>query len=233
MINIRKSADRGAVQFSWLDTKHTFSFGHYHDPNFMGFGPLRVINEDIVNAGAGFPTHAHDNMEIVTYILSGALEHKDSMGNGGVIRPGDLQRMSAGSGIKHSEYNHSATQACHLLQIWFLPAERNITPGYEQKSFDVKGRNGKLQLLASQNARENSLTINQDVDIYTALMGSNDNITHPMKEGRLGWLQVAKGPVTLNGQVLESGDGAAISGEKEIKLSGAKDAEIIFFDMVK
>jgi quercetin 2,3-dioxygenase len=233
MINIRKSADRGHVKFDWLDTQHTFSFGHYHDPNHMGFGPLRVINEDVVRAGAGFPKHPHDNMEIVTYILEGALEHKDSMGNGGVIRPGDIQRMSAGTGVTHSEFNHSPSDPVHLLQIWFLPGEKNIKPGYEQKSFSTSDKKGKLKLIASHGAREDSVDINQDVDIYSALLSANDNVVHEMREGRLGWVQVAKGSVEINGQKLEAGDGAAITDEKQIRLSGADNAEIVFFDMVK
>jgi quercetin 2,3-dioxygenase len=233
MITIRKSADRGHVTFDWLDTRHTFSFGHYYDASHMGFGPLRVINEDIVRGGAGFPKHPHDNMEIVTYIMSGALEHKDSMGNGGVIRPGDIQRMSAGSGVTHSEFNHSATDPVHLLQIWFLPGKRDIKPGYEQKSFGADEKKGRLKLLSSRGALDGSVDIHQDVDIYSALLSTNDNVLHPMREGRLGWLQVARGSLELNGQRLEAGDGAAISGEKEIHLTQAKGAEIAFFDMVK
>ncbi len=231
MIKIRKSADRGTNEFSWLKAKHSFSFGQYYDPAYMGFGPLRVINEDVVAGGGGFPTHAHDNMEIVTYILSGALEHKDSMGNGGVIRPGDVQRMSAGSGVKHSEFNASASEPCHLLQIWFLPAKQNIAPGYEQKSFGRNIKPGQMNLLVSQGARDGSLNINQDIDIYVARLGQNDNIVQPIKENRLSWLQVAKGSITLNGQTLRQGDGAALTGEKEIKLGNAKDAEIVLFDM--
>ncbi len=233
MITIRKSADRGKNKIDWLDSFHTFSFGHYHDRNHMGFGPLRVINEDFVKGGAGFPTHPHDNMEIVTYILEGALEHRDSMGNGGVIKPGDIQRMSAGSGVTHSEFNHSKDETCHLLQIWFLPGARDIKPGYEQKSFSAADKKGKLKLLASRGAREDSVDIHQDVDIYSALLNANDNITHTMKEGRLGWLQVAKGSLEINGRKLEAGDGVAIADEKQIELSGAKDAEIVLFDMVK
>jgi quercetin 2,3-dioxygenase len=233
MIQIRKSAERGTNKFDWLDSWHTFSFGRYIDRNFMGFGLLRVINEDIIKGGGGFPTHPHDNMEIVTYILSGALEHRDSMGNGGVIRPGDIQRMSAGSGVTHSEFNHSKTEDCHLLQIWFLPGEKNIEPGYEQKSFAAADKRGKLKLIASHGAREDSVDINQDIDIYSALLSANDNITHQIKDGRIAWLQVAKGSVEINGQKLEAGDGASVIDEKQIKLSGAQDAEIILFDMVK
>lgn len=231
MIKIRKAAERGTNEYSWLKAKHSFSFGHYYDAAHMGFGPLRVINEDIVKGGGGFPTHAHDNMEIVTYILSGALEHKDSMGNGGVIRPGDIQRMSAGTGVKHSEFNHSATEDCHLLQIWFLPSERNITPSYEQKSFDPQGKQGRLQLLAAPGAPNGAVDIHQDVKIYVAKLNANDNITQTLEPGRMAWLQVAKGSLALNGQNLEAGDGAAIISESAINLGHAKDAEIVLFDM--
>ncbi len=233
MITLRKSAERGKNKFDWLDSFHTFSFSRYVDRNHMGFGPLRVINEDFVKGGGGFPTHPHDNMEIVTYILSGALEHRDSMGNGGVIRPGDIQRMSAGSGVTHSEFNHSKDETCHLLQIWFLPGEHDIKPGYEQKSFAPAEKQGRLKLLASRGARDGSVDINQDIDIYSALLNVNDNVVHTMQDGRLGWLQVARGSLEINGQTLQAGDGAAITGEKEIRLSAAKDAEIVFFDMVK
>ncbi|MCC7305860.1 MAG: pirin family protein [Alphaproteobacteria bacterium] len=231
MITIRKSADRGHIEHSWLDTYHTFSFGRYYDRNHMGFGPLRVINEDRVLGGKGFDTHPHDNMEIVTYVLEGALAHKDSMGNGSTIRPGDVQRMSAGTGVTHSEYNPSETDPVHLLQIWFLPEKENIPPGYAQKGFAPEGKQGRLQLLVSREGRDGSLSINQDIDMYAAVLGGNDTIAHALKPGRLGWLQVAKGSLDINGQALAAGDGAAIRDEAEITLSGAKEAEIVLFDM--
>lgn len=232
MITIRKSGERGQSRYSWLEARHSFSFGQYYDQKHMGFGPLRVINQDIVKGGAGFPMHAHDNMEIVTYILSGALEHKDSMGNTGVIKAGDLQRMSAGTGVKHSEYNHSATEECHLLQIWFLPEHQGIEPGYQQQSFNNQNKKNRLNLMVSREGRGGSLRINQDIDIYSALLEAQDQVAHIFADKRLGWIQVARGSLEVNGVALEAGDGAAISGEKEIVLSSARDAEILLFDMV-
>lgn len=231
MISIRKAAERGRNQFSWLDSWHSFSFGGYYDPAHMGFGPLRVINEDIAKGGGGFPTHPHDNMEIVTYILNGALEHKDSMGNGSVIRRGDIQRMSAGTGVTHSEFNESATEPCHLLQIWFLPEKKDIKPGYEQKTFTEADKKGRLKLVASRGGREGSVSVNQDVDMYAGLLGNGEVIVHAFDNGRLGWLQVAKGSVNINGQPLSVGDGAAIRDEAEIVFDDANGAEIILFDM--
>lgn len=231
MITIRKSSDRGRARFSWLDARYTFSFGEYYDPAHMGFGPLRVINEDIVKGGGGFPTHGHDNMEIVTYILQGALEHKDSMGNGSVIKPGDIQRMSAGTGVKHSEFNQSATDPVHLLQIWFLPGARNIAPGYEQKNFPAQEKQGRFRLVASPDGRDGSVTVHQDVSMYAALLGANDNITQPIEKSRLAWVQIAKGSVTFNGHALNAGDGAAITDETALDFTNAKDTEIILFDM--
>ncbi|MEJ0062740.1 MAG: pirin family protein [Alphaproteobacteria bacterium] len=230
MIAIRKAEERGAANFDWLDTKHTFSFGQYYDPKFMGFGPLRVINDDRVAPAKGFGTHPHDNMEIVTYILEGALEHKDSMGTGSVILPGDVQRMSAGTGITHSEYNPSKTDPVHLLQIWFLPKKRGIQPSYEQKHFPSQDKRGKLVLVGSETGRNGSVVINQDVDMYAALIDKNEVITHALSSSRRAWVHVARGSVSLNGQVLKAGDGVAVADET-IRLENGRDAEIILFDI--
>lgn len=197
----------------------------------MGFGPLRVINEDRVVPGAGFGTHPHDNMEIVSYVLDGALEHKDSMGTGSVIRPGDIQRMSAGTGVTHSEYNHSKDDGVHFLQIWFVPEAEGVEPSYEQKSFDNDEKQGKLRLVMSRDGRDDTVNINQDVDMYVALLNGSDSVVHKPESGRIQWLQVAKGSVNLNGTALEAGDGAAIMKENSIQLDRAIDAEIIMFDM--
>lgn len=231
MIEIRKSEERGKANIGWLNSKHTFSFGQYFDVNHMGFGPLRVINEDHVEAGAGFGTHPHDNMEIVSYVLDGALEHQDSMGNGSTIKPGDIQRMSAGSGITHSEYNHSKDENVHFLQIWFVPEAENIEPSYEQKSFSEAEKKGKLKLVMSRDAREDSVKINQDIDMYVGVLNGSDEAILETKEDRIQWVQVARGSVNLNGHDLSQGDGAAIMKEDAIKLTGANDAEIIVFDM--
>lgn len=231
MIKIRRRDDRGHVDIGWLKSAHSFSFGHYYDPAHVNFGPLRVINEDHVIPGAGFATHPHDNMEIVTYVMDGALEHKDSMGNGSIIRPGDIQRMSAGTGLTHSEYNHSKEDKVHLLQIWFLPQKRDIKPDYEQKSFDRTGQKGKLSLVMSGTKKGKDLvSINQDIDIHVGLLdGQNASLTP--EAGRLQWVQVARGQIDLNGQTLKQGDGAAISGEEKITLENSRDAEILLFDM--
>ena len=231
MITIRKSADRGPTKFDWLDSLHTFSFGHYRDPKNMGFGPLRVINEDWVAPGGGFPTHPHDNMEILTYIMDGALEHKDSIGAGSVIRPGDVQRMSAGTGVTHSEFNHSKTESVHLLQIWIIPEKRGIKPSYEQKRFEDADKRGQLKLVASRDAREGSVTFHQDVDMYASLLNGADAVTHTLKSGRIAWVQVAKGELQLNGKTLKTGDGAAIKDESILNFTNANHAEIILFDM--
>jgi redox-sensitive bicupin YhaK (pirin superfamily) len=230
MITLRKSQERGQAQMDWLDSKHTFSFGHYYDPSHMGFGPLRVINEDKVKPGAGFGTHAHDNMEIVSYVLEGALEHKDSMGNGEIIRPGDIQRMSAGSGISHSEYNHSKTDPVHFLQIWFLPEKRDVTPSYEQKRISDEDKRGRLKLVMSRDGIDDSVKINQDVNMYVGLLNepSYDFKTSP---GRLQWVQIARGEVSVNGHHLTAGDGAAIHSQGGLSFKDAKNAEVIVFDM--
>ncbi len=228
---VRSASERGYANHDWLESRFSFSFAEYYDPNHMGFESLRVINEDIVQAGTGFGTHPHRDMEIVTYILEGSLEHKDSMGNGSIIKPGDIQRMSAGTGITHSEYNPSSDEPVHLLQIWFLPGEKGITPGYEQKYFSDTEKRGRLKLLVSKNARQDSISINQDVDIYAALIDGNESIEHELQAGRKAWLQVARGSLMLNSIQLNPGDGAACEGSI-IKLSKGKDAEVLLFDMV-
>jgi quercetin 2,3-dioxygenase len=231
MINIRRSKERGGGDFGWLNTKHTFSFDQYHDPRFMGFRSLRVINEDWVEGGHGFPMHPHRDMEIITYVLDGALEHKDSMGNGSTIRPGDGQRMSAGTGVRHSEANSSKTDPAHLLQIWILPDRRGHEPGYEQKAFPEAEKRGKLRLLASPDGKDGSVTIHQDARLYATLLKPGEEVTHELGERRYAWLQVAKGAVELSGKSLKQGDGAAISDEKSLKVTGTDDAEVLLFDL--
>ncbi len=231
MINIRRSEERGGADYGWLNTKYTFSFNTYDDPKFRGFRSLRVINEDYVAGGQGFPMHPHRDMEIITYILEGALEHKDSLGTGSVIRPGDGQRMSAGSGIRHSEANPSKTDTAHLLQIWILPDRKGIKPSYEQKSFPAEEKRGKLRLIASPDGKDGSVTIHQDARLYVTLLSPGATVKHSISPKRHAWLQVAKGSVELNGKPLEQGDGAAVSEEKELKLLGIADAEILVFDL--
>ena len=231
MISIRHAEDRGVANFGWLDSRHSFSFGHYYDPDHMGFGPLRVINEDKVLGGQGFDTHGHENMEIISYVLSGALEHKDSIGTGSVIRPGDVQRMSAGTGIRHSEFNHSETDPVHFLQIWILPERQGLEPDYEEKTFSQEERSGALRLLAAHDGRGGALTINQDVDLYGAVIARGETLTHTLRDGRKAWIQVARGSVTLNGEQLYPGDGAAVSDEPRLDLKATSDAEILLFDM--
>ena len=233
MITLRLSEERGHLDHGWLDTYHTFSFDQYHDPEHMGFRSLRVINEDRVAGGRGFPPHGHRDMEIVTYILEGALEHQDSMGNGSLIRPGEVQRMSAGTGVTHSERNPSPTERVHLLQIWIQPEARNLEPSYEQKMFAAEGRRGRLQLVASREARDGSVKIHQDAALYAAALGPKEAVTHRLAGGRHAWLQVARGAVTLNGVSLRAGDGAAASDERTLEIAGAGDgaAEILLFDL--
>lgn len=231
MIHVRKSADRGHFDFGWLDTHHTFSFGDYHDQRFMGFSALRVINEDTVAAGHGFPTHPHRDMEIITYILDGALEHKDSLGTGSVIRPGEVQRMTAGTGITHSEANPLKDQATRLLQIWILPKERNLKPSYEQTAFSTEERQGKLRLVGSPDGRDGSVTIHQDVNLYASLLKAGETVTLGLKPERFAWLQVAAGKVTLNGEVAAQGDGVAVAQESQISVTGVEDAEVLLFDL--
>ncbi|MGO9171373.1 MAG: pirin family protein [Rhodomicrobium sp.] len=229
MIEIRKSEDRGRTQTGWLDSRHSFSFGHYYDPAHMGFGPLRVVNEDRVAPGEGFPRHAHDNMEIISYVLEGALEHRDSLGTGSVIRAGDVQRMSAGTGIEHSEFNPSKTEPVHFLQIWIRPEAFGIQPGYEQKSFS-RWQDG-LNLVASRNGREGSVTVHQDADLYVARLRKAEQVSHPLGAGRIAWLQIARGACALGGHVLNAGDGAALKDEAAIAVLAGEDAEILLFDM--
>ena len=231
MIYVRKSSERGHLDHGWLDTYHTFSFDQYYDPRFMGFRSLRVINEDRVAAARGFPTHPHRDMEIITYILAGALAHRDSMGNGSTIRPGDVQRMSAGTGVRHSEANPSETEPVHLLQIWITPEARGIEPGYEQRRFADEEKRGRLRLVASRGGREGSVTIHQDADVYAALLEPSESATHELAAGRGAWLQVARGAVELNGQRLEQGDGAAVEDEKRLEIVGREAAEVLLFDL--
>jgi redox-sensitive bicupin YhaK (pirin superfamily) len=229
MITIRPAAERGRTEAGWLDSQHTFSFGSYFDPHNMGFRALRVINEDRVVPGAGFPTHGHRDMEIVTYVLDGAIAHKDSLGTGSVIRPGEVQRMTAGTGIRHSEFNHSPDKPLHFLQIWILPEKNGLPPGYEQKAFERKP--GELRLVGSRDGRNGSITVHQDVDIHAAVLRDGDAITFTPAPDRHVWVQVARGMVSLNGGTLRQGDGAAASGEPELKIVAETDAEIVLFDL--
>ncbi|HEY0837679.1 MAG TPA: pirin family protein [Azospirillum sp.] len=231
MITIRNRDERGAVDMGWLDSRHSFSFGHYHDPAHMGFRALRVINDDRVIPGAGFPTHGHADMEIVSYVLEGALEHKDSLGTGSVIRPGEVQRMSAGTGIRHSEYNASQEAPAHFLQIWILPERRGLAPGYEQKAFADTGKRGRLRLVGSRDGRDGSVTIHQDVDLHAALLDGEERADFALRPGRHAWVQVARGQVRLNGVVLKEGDGAAVSDEPTLTLDGGVGAEVLLFDL--
>ncbi len=228
---LRKSADRGRANFGWLDSHHTFSFGQYHDDAHMGFGPLRVINDDRVAPGGGFQPHGHADMEIISYVLDGGLAHKDSIGTGSVIRPGDVQRMSAGTGIRHSEFNASKADPVHFLQIWIIPEQRGLTPSYEQKSFSAEEKTGKLRLVGSRDGRDGSVTIHRDVDFYATLLGSGHAVTHELKAGRGAWVHVARGSARLNGTALTAGDGAAIEAAGTLTLDGANDAEVLLFDM--
>lgn len=231
MITIRRQEQRGVANFSWLDSRHTFSFGNYYDPQQMGFASLRVINEDKVIPAKGFGTHGHQDMEIISYVLSGELEHRDSMGNGSVIRPGDIQRMSAGTGVRHSEFNASKTNPVHFLQIWITPAEKGLEPSYEEKNFTSAANKGKLTLVGSQDGRDNSITIHQDVNLYLATLSSSDRLIHKINDNRGVWIQVTKGAVKLNDQLLQTGDGAAITDETEIAIAGNRDqSEILLFD---
>ena len=231
MISIRKSADRGHADHGWLDTRHTFSFGDYFDERFMGFRDLRVINEDRVRPGEGFPTHSHRDMEILSWVLEGELEHRDSLGTGSVIRPGELQRMSAGTGVRHSERNPSASNPVHFLQIWVLPERSGLAPGYEQKAFPETERRGRLRPLASPDGREGSITIHQDVRLSSGLWRGGETLDHFLDAGRAAWVQVTRGTLSVNGTTLEAGDGAAITDEKSLTMTGEKDAEALIFDL--
>jgi len=229
---IRHADDRGLANLGWLNSRHTFSFGHYYDPKFMGFGPLRVINEDRVKPGQGFGTHGHKNMEILTYVIEGALAHKDSMGTGSVIRPGDVQRMSAGTGIRHSEFNASKTEPVHFLQIWITPEKDGIQPSYEEKTFSPAEKQGELRLIGSR-MPDGSLKIHQDVDLYATRLSTAQSVTHSLGDGRKVWVQVVRGSVTLNETELRAGDGVALEGAQSIELTGRSDAEVLLFDMGK
>jgi hypothetical protein len=231
MIALRRSQDRGHANHGWLDSWHSFSFADYHDPAHMGFGPLRVINEDRVQPGMGFGTHGHRDMEIISYVLEGALEHKDSMGNGSVIRPGNVQRMSAGTGVRHSEYNPSASEGVHFLQIWIEPAERGVAPGYEEKHFDAASKRGRLRLIASPDGRDGSVTIHQDAFVYAALLDGAESAALAIAEGRRAYVHVARGEVSANGQRLAAGDALKVTGEREIRLDTGRESEVIVFDL--
>lgn len=230
MMQLRKAQDRGHANHGWLDSWHTFSFADYHDPEHVSFSALRVINEDLVIPGEGFPTHPHRDMEIITYVLEGALEHKDSLGTGSVIRPGEVQRMSAGTGIRHSEFNHSQSEPVHFLQIWILPNRQGVQPGYEQKRIDLNEVIGKLRLVASPDGRDGSVTIHQDARVYAARLNGNE-VTHTLAPGRRAWLQVARGVVKLNETTLHAGDGAAIENESALRLTADGSAEVLLFDL--
>ncbi|WP_354634671.1 pirin family protein [Planktothricoides raciborskii] len=231
MLTIRKSQERGHANRGWLDSYHTFSFASYYDPNFMGFGNLRVINEDRVQPKMGFPTHSHQDMEIVTYVIEGALEHKDSMGNSSVIRPGEVQRMSAGTGVSHSEYNHSDNELVHLLQIWILPEKKGLPASYEQKMYSPAEKIGQLRLVGSRDGRDGSVTIHQDVNLYASLLAAGDKIESEIKRDRLIWLQLIKGQITVNNQAISAGDAVAMVDELTIILSAESDAEFLLFDL--
>jgi redox-sensitive bicupin YhaK (pirin superfamily) len=231
MMSIRKADERGVADFGWLKSRHSFSFGQYHDPRHMGYGPLRVINDDHVAPGGGFGMHPHRDMEIITVVLDGALEHEDSLGTGSVIRPGDVQRMSAGTGIRHSEFNPSNDAPVHFLQIWIEPARTGLPPDYAQVHVADAERRGRLKLVASGDGRDGSLSLNQDADLYLARLAAGERVTHRPGAGRRVWLQVAGGAVTLNGQPLAAGDGVAIEAEAELAIEGVAEADLLLFDM--
>ena len=231
MVEIRRSQERGHFDRGWLNTYHTFSFDEYYDPRFVHFRSLRVLNDDRVAPGAGFPMHGHRDMEIVTYVLEGALQHRDNMGNGSAIRPGAVQRMSAGTGVLHSESNASADEPVHLLQIWILPEKKGLAPEYEQKTFPEAEKRARLRLVASQDGRDGSVTIHQDAAIYAAQLGAGERVTHELAPERHAWVQVARGRAQLNGETLQAGDGAAVSAESRIELTGADSAEVLLFDL--
>lgn len=231
MITLRRSAERGHADHGWLNSYHSFSFAGYQDTNHMGFGPLRVINEDRVAPGQGFGTHGHRDMEIISYVLQGALAHKDNMGNGSVLRPGYVQRMSAGKGVTHSEFNDSPDELVHFLQIWIEPNVTGISPGYEETQFDDNSKRGKLRLIASSDGRDGSVTIHQDAYVYASLLAGTDKVSHALAPGRNAYVHVVRGDVMVNGQGLTTGDAAKLSGETVVELAQAKDAEILLFDL--
>ena len=231
MLSVRPSAERLHTRIDWLDSRHTFSFGEHIDPRYMGFRALRVINEDRVAPGMGFGTHPHRDMEILSYMLDGALRHEDSMGTGSVINVGDVQRMTAGTGVLHSERNASDTKPAHFLQIWLHPERPRLRPGYEQRTFPLANRRGRLTLIASRDSREGSIGVHQNVDLFSALLASGLRVTHPLKPGRHAWVQVARGDVAVNGTLLHAGDGAAVSDETAVDLSASSDTELLLFDL--
>src|ERR1043166_5070461 len=231
MIIIRRSKERGHFDHGWLNTYHTFSFDQYYDPRYMGFRSLRVINEDFVAAGRGFSKHGHRDMEIGTYILDGALKHEDSMGNGSVIRPGDVQRMTAGTGVRHSEFNGSADEPVHLLQIWIIPNADNLQPSYEQKAFTVEERQNQLRLIASHDGRDSSVSMNQDVSLFASILDSGKSVEYPIDQKRYGWLQVARGTVEVNGEQANQGDGVVVVAESSLTIRAAEPAEVLLFDL--
>lgn len=231
MIRVRRASERGKTTTRWLDSNHTFSFNQYYDPEWSGFRELLVINEDFVAPAKGFGTHSHRDMEILSYVVTGELAHKDSTGTSEVIRPGEMQRMTAGTGVSHSEFNPSETEATHFLQIWIQPDRKGLQPGYEQRAFSDTGRRGKLRLIASPNGADDSVTIHQDVKLYDSSLGVDEEISFELPPGRHAWIQVIKGGVTVNGTSLDAGDGAAISNEPSLNIRATKDAEILFFDL--
>jgi redox-sensitive bicupin YhaK (pirin superfamily) len=231
MLQIRKSEERGVANHGWLNSRHTFSFGHYHDPKHVGFGPLLVINEDKVTPAQGFGTHGHRDMEIISYVLSGALEHKDSMGTGSVLHYGDVQRMSAGTGVRHSEFNHSSSEPVHFLQIWIQPSEMGIAPSYEEKNFTPESKLGQLRLIASNDGREGSVLVHQDASIYATIMTASDSLKHELAAGRIAYAHVIRGEVSINGIALKGGDALKITEETLVTLDQAKAAEVLLFDL--
>ncbi len=231
MLTLRPAAERGAMKIDWLDSRHSFSFAEYYDPRHMGFRALRVINDDRIAPGGGFPTHPHRDMEILTYVLDGALEHRDSLGTGSVIRPGEVQIMSAGTGIRHSEFNHSETEPVRLLQIWMLPERNGLAPRYDQKAFAAAERRGKLRLVAAHDVRDGAVKIFQDIDLYAGNFAKGEQASQALKPGRYAWVQAARGIAAVNGQTLREGDGLAVSGERQLDIVGIDDAELLLFDL--
>jgi quercetin 2,3-dioxygenase len=231
MLTVRKAEARGVSKLGWLDSRHTFSFADYYDPEHMGFHQLRVINEDRVQPGQGFPPHSHRDMEIITYVVEGALEHKDSLGNGSIIRPGEVQRMSAGRGITHSEFNPSRTEPVHFLQIWILPEELGLSPSYEQKKIDLSAARGQFRVIASQHSVQAAVNVHQDTEVSVAVLENDYKLLHRLRSGRNAWLQLVRGEVALNGFTLLAGDGAAIDGERELEIDAEQSSEILLFDL--
>ncbi|HEX5707804.1 MAG TPA: pirin family protein [Pyrinomonadaceae bacterium] len=231
MITVRRAQERGATKTSWLDSRHTFSFNQYYDPRQMGFRTLRVINEDFVAAGAGFPEHSHRDMEIITYVLRGGLAHKDSTGAAAVLYPGEVQRMSAGTGIAHSEFNASRDEESHFLQIWLLPERQGLEPGYEQRAFPEEARRDKLRLVVSRDSRDGALKIHQDAEVYDAKLSAGAEVAHQLKDGRHAWVQVAEGAIEVNGVALSAGDGAAVSEEGALNIRASEPSTLILFDL--